>query len=59
MECNDLKQDWFFPLIRSFVGNVSTIDDGKYIQMSDESGLGSEEEVHSVSNPIKISQWDL
>lgn len=58
MECNDLKRDWFFPLIRSFVGNVSTID-GEYIQMSEESGLGSEKEVHSVSDPIKISQWDL
>lgn len=59
MECNELKQDWFFPLIRSFVGNVSTIDDGEYIQMSEESGLGSEKEVHSVSDPIKILQWDL
>lgn len=39
VECNDLKRDWFFPLIRSFVGNVSTID-GEYIQMSEESGLG-------------------
>ena len=36
MECNDLKQDSFFPLIRSFVGNVSTIDDGKNIQMSED-----------------------
>ena len=59
MECNDLKQDSFFPLIRSFVGNVSTIDDGKNIQMSEDYRLVSEEEVRFVSDPIKVSQWDL
>lgn len=45
-----------FPLIRSSVGNMSTTDDGKYIRVSVDSGLGSEEEVHSVSDPNQISQ---
>lgn len=56
MACNDLKQDC---LIRSFVGDVSTLEDGKHIQMNEDSGLRSEKEVHSVSDPIKISQRNL
>lgn len=42
-------------MIRSFVGDVSTIDDGKSIQMGEDSGLSSEQETHSVSDPMEIS----
>lgn len=45
-----------FSLIRSLVGNVSTTDNGKYIQMSEDSGLRSEDAVHLVSDPLKISR---
>lgn len=57
MVCNDLKEDWFFePSIRSFWGGMSTVEGGIYIQMHEDSGLRSEEEGLSVSDPIKTSQ---